>query len=116
MFLAVGLAATPVANWTAADDGKSVTLTVGDQATLTLSASAGTGYLWKIDPVDATVLAVSEAKINADRTPGLVGGPVQFVWTIAAKAPGKVDLAAKLARPWIADNPAQTVTIHVAVK
>jgi hypothetical protein len=41
---------------------------------------------------------------------------VQFVWTIAAKAPGKVDLAAKLARPWIADNPAQTVTIHVAVK
>jgi predicted secreted protein len=116
VILAVGLAATPVANWTGADDGKTATLKVGDRATLTLTASGGTGYLWKIDPVDAAVLAVGDAKTVADNTPGLVGGPVQTVWTIDAKGAGKADLIAKLVRPWMANQPAQTVTIHVEVK
>jgi predicted secreted protein len=116
LILAVAIgAAAPPAQWTEADHGKTVALKIGEAATLTLTASAGTGYLWVLDPVDDKVLAIGEKKIVPDPQ-GRLGGPAQTIFPVTAKGKGSVALKAQLVRPWVADQPAKVVTIKVEVK
>jgi len=101
---------------TAADDGKTIELAVGQKATLTLKMNAGTGYLWELAAVDEKILTVGEKQIEANSSPGLVGGPVIMRFPLTAQAAGKVTLSAQLVRPWQKEKPAATVTIHIIVK
>lgn len=103
--------------WDATWDGRAVTLTVGEQPTLTLEMAAGTGYQWTLAQGDAKILDVGEPQISADATPGLVGGPVKYQWTITGKGEGKTTLRAALARSWEKDKPpAKTVTLSIEIK
>jgi predicted secreted protein len=117
LVLAATLAAAPAPlSLSETDDGKTINLKIGQDARLALTASAGTGYRWELDPVNAKVVKVGELQIEADLTPGLVGGPVKFTWPLTAVGAGSVTLLAKLVRPWMPQEPAKTMTIRVDVK
>jgi len=100
---------------TEADNGKTVNLTVGQAAELTLTMAGGTGYIWQLAEVDKKVLEVGEKRTQVDN-PMLMGGPVKLIWPLKAVGSGEVTLEAKLVRPWIPDQPAKKITIRLKVK
>lgn len=72
------------------DDGKKLTLAVGDRVELTLETNPGTGYRWEYeDEPDPAVLEETSDRVSeAEASPGMVGVPVQRTWTYVAKGAG----------------------------
>ena len=106
---------------TDADNGKAVTVKVGDAVQVILAGNPTTGYSWStaLSDKDAAVLQQqgdpAYAQESTDQS--LVGGGGMFTFTFKAAAPGQVVLNFDYARPWETGVAAiQTYSVTVTVK
>jgi len=83
---------------TAADNGKTVELHVGDAAVLRLPENATTGYRWAVDAADGSVVEIAEGEYIA--TPNRVGAGGEAQWIVRAKAAGATQVKLKHWREW----------------
>jgi len=83
---------------TAADNGKTVELHVGDAAVLRLPENATTGYRWAVDAADGSVVEIAEGEYIA--TPNRVGAGGEAQWIVHAKAAGATQVKLKHWREW----------------
>src|ERR1700758_5378544 len=78
---------------TAADNGRTVELPVGDEVALRLPENATTGYRWAIDSADANLVDIKEGQYVS--TSEKMGGGGEAQWLIKAKAPGATSIKLK---------------------
>jgi inhibitor of cysteine peptidase len=83
---------------TAADNGRTVELLVGDEVALRLPENATTGYRWAIDSADANLVDIKEGPYVS--TSEKMGGGGEAQWLIKAKAPGTTSIKLKRWRQW----------------
>jgi inhibitor of cysteine peptidase len=83
---------------TAADNGRTVELPVGDEVALHLPENATTGYRWAIDSADANLVDIKEGQYVS--TSEKMGGGGEAQWLIKAKAPGATSIKLKRWRQW----------------
>jgi inhibitor of cysteine peptidase len=83
---------------TAADNGRTVELHVGDEVALRLPENATTGYRWAIDSADANLVDIKEGQYVS--TSEKMGGGGEAQWLIKAKAPGATSIKLKRWRQW----------------
>jgi inhibitor of cysteine peptidase len=83
---------------TAADNGRTVELPVGDEVALRLPENATTGYRWAIDSADANLVDIKEGQYVS--TSEKMGGGGEAQWLIKAKAPGATSIKLKRWRQW----------------
>ncbi len=83
---------------TAADNGRTVELPVGDEVALRLPENATTGYRWAIDSADANLVDIKEGQYVS--TSEKMGGGGEAQWLIKAKAPGATSIRLKRWRQW----------------
>jgi inhibitor of cysteine peptidase len=115
-----GAASGPV-KLTEADNGKTVTVKVGDTVQVVLPGNPTTGYSWStsLSDKDAAVLQQQGDPVYAQQSTdsSLVGGGGTFTFTFKAAAPGQVVLKFDYARPFEAGvAPIQTYSVTVNVK
>jgi inhibitor of cysteine peptidase len=103
-----------------ADNGKAVTVKVGDTVQVILAGNPTTGYSWltSLGDKDAVVLQQQGEAVYAQESTdqSLVGGGGTFTFTFKAAAPGQVVLKFDYARPWESVQPLQTYSVTVTVK
>ena len=87
---------------TESDNGKTIPLKVGAEATLRLPENPSTGYRWALDAADSSIAAVKEQSFEAGASAPGAGGVAQ--WTIRAAAPGSTTIKLKRWRPWEGDK------------
>jgi len=87
---------------TSADNGKTVDLRVGEEATLRLPENPSTGYRWAVDAADPNLVDFEQG--NYVSTSNSVGGGGEVQWLIKAKAPGATEAKFKRWRPWEGDG------------
>jgi len=98
-------------------DGETV-LRPGQTLTIALPGNAGTGYAWRLEGFDATVLTRGEpfgaVVATAANRPG---GPAETRWAFTAAKRGQTTLIFAYARPWEAGSrPAETARYSVTVR
>ncbi len=99
----------------AAQNGKSVSLHVGDQLVVSLKANATTGYGWKIRSVEKTVLKPHSTKYVPDANPNkLAGAGGVYTLRLKALAKGTATLRLKYMRSWSGES-AGSYTLRVVV-
>jgi inhibitor of cysteine peptidase len=84
-----------------ADNGKAVTLHVGEAIAVTLPENASTGYVWAVDSIDPALVALRGSQ--ASYPTGAIGAGGQVTWTFVATAPGMTMVALKRWRQWEGD-------------
>ena len=90
---------------TDADNGKTVSLRVGDGLVLHLYENATTGYRWVFeDPGEKLVTVHDDGYV---RQPKAVGGGGLMQWTLHAKAAGKTQIKLKRLRRWEGESSAR---------
>jgi inhibitor of cysteine peptidase len=82
-----------------ADSGRQIEVKSGATVGIELSGSGGTGYWWYVTRIDTRYAEVvsEETKQVGERKPG---GPVQGIWLIKAKEPGRTEVMLKYYRVW----------------
>ena len=81
---------------TAADNGRTVELPVGDEVALRLPEDARlAGYSWATDSADANLVDIKEGQDVST-----LEGEVDAQWVIKAKAPGATSIKLKRWRQW----------------
>ncbi len=104
------------ATLTAADDGRSVDLRVGDRLVLRLHENASTGYRWTLDVDDARGPVLSVQALGFQAASAAVGSGGDALWLLGAQAPGSVTLRFRRWRPWEGEGSVLqrfTVTLQV---
>jgi inhibitor of cysteine peptidase len=104
---------------TEANNGKTVTLKVGETLVVRLASNPSTGYTWETKDLDTQMLEqVGEAAFESPETPpDLVGAGGTLVLTFKALEPGTTTLTLVYHRPWETDvAPLQTFSVTVTVK
>jgi inhibitor of cysteine peptidase len=82
------------------DSGRTLDLTVGQALSLELSDPGPTGYRWKVESLDESVLSPEGTRTQPSAA---VGGTGKATLTFQAKAPGTTRLRLKLWREWLGD-------------
>ncbi|MFN8498752.1 MAG: protease inhibitor I42 family protein [Anaerolineae bacterium] len=106
---------------TSADNGKTITVRLDQQAVVTLAGNPTTGYVWEAAPPSSgSVIAVGEPVYKTDANAGgRVGVGGTYTFTYQGAAVGAAKLSFVYQRPWERDTPpAQTfdVTLNVVAK
>lgn len=87
-------------NITETDDGCEFRLHVGDELTVRLDATPGTGYSWEVSGNGGKVLSqVGEPVYEKVKQP-ILGGVQKQVFHFCAKLPGVHRLTLEYRRPW----------------
>jgi inhibitor of cysteine peptidase len=100
---------------TAADDGRTVDLRVGDSVVLRLAENPTTGYQWVLEPGSDDVLALQSSDYVGP-TGSNVGAGGQRVFTFKAARAGSATAHLRLRRGWEGDQSARgafTATFRV---
>ena len=81
------------------DSGRQIEVSPGTAVRIELPGSGGTGYWWYVTRIDTRYaeLVSEETKQLGERKPG---GPVQGIWLIKAKEPGRTEVVLKYYRVW----------------
>lgn len=98
-------------------DGETV-LRPGQTLSIALTGASGTGYAWRLDSFDETILARGEpfgaVVATAANRPG---GPAETRWVFTAAKRGQTTLTFAYARPWEArSRPAETAHYRIIVR
>lgn len=98
------------------EDGKTVTVKVGQRLLVKLESNPSTGYGWSLDKTDEKLLAPDgEATFDVGDT-NMEGAPTIQTLFFKAKGIGKVALELKYTRPWEKDTaPAKVYKITVNI-
>jgi inhibitor of cysteine peptidase len=100
---------------TSSDNGKSVDVRVGDEILVILAENPTTGYRWKLEPADGSVLGSGGDTFEMAADPAIGSGGAHH-FRFAARAPGRTTIALKLRRAWASDEPAvRTFSVEVTV-
>lgn len=99
------------------DNGRQVTLPVGESLVISLPGNPTTGFTWEVKDLDATILEqVGETQFDSSN-PGLVGAGGTLTLTYKAIQAGSTTLTLVYHRPWESDvEPLQTYTVQVTVQ
>ncbi len=89
---------------TAADDGRTVALRMGEKIRISLPENAGGGYRWDIDRADGGIEASGSQPHYSGEAVGS-GGLMTFIF--AAKKPGKGEIVLKNWRAFEGDTSVQ---------
>jgi inhibitor of cysteine peptidase len=105
---------------TEADNGKTITVKVGDDIQVVLSGNPTTGYSWatSLSPADKAILDQQGDAVYAQQSTGqsVVGAGGTFTFTFKAAGAGQVTLKFGYARAWESVPPIQTCMLTVIVK
>ena len=113
-------AAKGPAKVTEADNGKTITIKVGDDLQVILGGNPTTGYSWTASLSDADKAILQQqgdplyAQQSTDST--IVGSGGTFTFTFKGATPGQVTLKFGYARSWESVPPPQTFSVTVIVK
>jgi predicted secreted protein len=96
------------------DNGKTIDIDRGSLILIRLPESGATGYIWKVNAVDAQVITLQDSKFQIDAGTGVGGGGV-ITFVFKAQSPGTTILSLHLARPWDKEDVIKRfeVTLHV---
>lgn len=96
---------------TAADNGKTVKVTVGHELTVTLEANPTTGYTWVVtEPTDERIIRQKGEIEFVPESEALGAGGVQII-TFEVVGAGPTTLKLIYHRPWESVDPLQTFSI-----
>jgi inhibitor of cysteine peptidase len=98
---------------TAAHNGQTISIKVGDTAELRLPQNPSTGYRWTIDTLDRAHVMVGETGF---RGADAVGSGGDAYWRLRATAPGETALSLKRWRPFEGDRSILerfAITLHI---
>ena len=98
---------------TNADAGRTVAANVGDSVVLSLDENPTTGYLWKIEEIDSTVLELTGDDYESGG--GAIGGGGKRKLSFKAIQAGTSPMRLKCVRQWEPDNPSGTFSATVEV-
>lgn len=83
------------------DNGKEVSVNVGDIIQIELEENGTTGYVWQIDNLDKTYFElVSEDTKKTTADNNIAGAPVIGIWQIKALKQGSSSIKMDYFRPW----------------
>lgn len=108
-------------NFTAADKGKTIDMTVGEKVSVSLVGIPTAGYVWGTEAVPS-VVKVSDGPsgptVAAQNQPGYAGGNHWQVVVVEAVRTGEGELTLAMRRPWEthAEPDAETFAVRVRVK
>lgn len=116
LLLAAGCSPTPV-QLTMTDNGKHVTLHVGERLVIGLEGNPSTGYMWEMVHPDPSLLGEQGPVQFKAAASGLVGASGTQTLTFKALKAGETTLTLGYLRPWESGVPPIntfqiTVTIH----
>ncbi|WP_167477150.1 protease inhibitor I42 family protein [Nocardia arthritidis] len=109
----------PGAAVTEKDNGQERQLKPGQQLTVTLPATPGTGYSWRIGQLDQNVVRQEgEPDYKPDpNVPAAPGSGGHSIWKFVANAAGVTNLTLDYTRPWEQGmEPAQKFTLTIKVE
>lgn len=87
----------------AADNGQTISVKVGDLILLRLDENPTTGYQWQLEPLDERVLELSGTSFELSPSPTIgSGGTREFRFT--ARAAGHARIALKHWQPWSGES------------
>jgi predicted secreted protein len=105
---------------TEADNGKTITIKVGDEIQVILGGNPTTGYSWTTSPNDADKAVLQQqgeaAYVQQSTDASVVGAGGTFTFTFKAAAAGQVAMKFGYARPFESVPPIQTIAVTVIVK
>ncbi len=108
----------PAITLTEMDPSSALSLEVGQEITVTLPATAGTGYVWEVQQKAPGVLQQVGEPVYAKRAllPNMMGESGLIAWAFRAAKPGTDTLRFSYQRPWGSQQPAKTreweITVH----
>ena len=116
------IAAPTTVTATAADNGKTLTLHVGDTLQVVLSGCGGCGYQWEMTGQPSTVVFQYEGESSSSTSttsttagqPPVVGAPVTYTWMFKAVSAHTTAFAAGYYPP-SQSGPTQTYQVRLAV-
>ena len=97
---------------TEADNGSSISATVGDSLVIKLPEIPTTGYRWAPQASDAQIVELQTDEFNAAAGSATGGGGTR-VLRYLVKRPGSAHLLFQLARSWEPGSPKQTFDLQV---
>ncbi len=112
---ALAASAGSPARFSGADNGRTVTLHVGDRFTVALKENSTTGYSWKVvSSGEPAVKQVGQPTFKTDSSLHGAGGTVTYRFRAAAEGTGALELV--YVRPWQKDAaPEATFKLTVVV-
>lgn len=107
--------------FTAEDQGKSITMTVGEKIAISLVGVPTAGYVWSADKAPDFVKITegpSGPTVSDQKLPGYTGGNHWEVLVVEALKPGSGKLALAMRRPWekTREPDAPTFSVNLSVK
>jgi predicted secreted protein len=98
------------------DNGKEITIKIGDVLQIELERSGGTGYEWYLDRSYEKYFELMREDTETRQSRGLVGTPVVRTWKLRAVEQGKTDIRLSLYREWEGkDKAVETFRIKVRI-
>lgn len=114
MLTACGGSSNPPVNLTAADAGKTVTVVLNNQVTLTLDGNPTTGYVWEVAPDSTPLLKQNGQYEYKAANTGVVGSSGQFVFKFEVVGAGTGKLKMIYHRPFEKGTPPiQTFEVNI---
>jgi inhibitor of cysteine peptidase len=98
------------------DNGKEITIDIGDILQIDLKRSGGTGYEWYLDRSYKKYFELIKEDTETGQNRGLVGTPVVRMWKLRAIEAGETDVRFFLYREWEGrDKAVETFKIRVRI-
>ncbi|HVP22239.1 MAG TPA: protease inhibitor I42 family protein [Anaerolineaceae bacterium] len=91
-----------------------LTFRTGEEFEIRLTATASTGFIWRLGPIPEQVETLGSSFVQAGQDPPAPGGPSTQVFRFRAVHPGQAELTFELKRSW-ERTPAQTHVVNVTV-
>ncbi len=107
----------PTETWlTKSDQGREVTVKVGDTLHIALERSGGTGYQWYLDKSYGNYFELLEERTETQQNRSLIGAPVVQTWKWKAILKGETSIRLLLYRDWEgADRAVDTFKVKVKI-
>jgi inhibitor of cysteine peptidase len=98
------------------DNGREITIKIGDILQIELKRSGGTGYEWYLDKSYKKYFELMKEDTETGQREGLVGTPVGRTWKLRAIERGETDIRLFLYREWEGkDKAAETFKVKVRI-
>ena len=98
---------------TAADNGREISVRVGDVISVSLSDNPTTGYRWRIASIDEKALTRAGDEFHGEGSGVGTGGTA--TWTFTARHPSTTRLEFAKSRSWQQESPTERFSIDLKI-